>query len=233
MEALADHFAGVRRHLAGRARARARAPAPASLERALTLGVGSVVPWLIFDVAFAELALGRPERARDRLEAAARARRGAHRLRHGVGAVPARRNRTTARLTAAPRPRRSGRDHRRTARQSLPRDSRRASPKAAWPPRAATGRSLNSTRSRTSTPAPRAATRPTCPACLDALAEIAAGLKRHVDAARLLRRRRARPGRDRHRPRPPRGRALGGDRPPATRRAADRPTRRHAPRAPN
>ena len=160
MEALADHFVAFADVWQGEP-ARALGHQPASLERAFALGVGSVVPWLIYDVAFAELALGRPEHARDALREMLSLVEGRHRLRHGVGAVPARRDGAAAR-----RRRRRGHgnaraDHRRAARQSTPRDVQRASPKAAWPPRAAIGRSPNSTRWRTSTPAPRAATRPT------------------------------------------------------------------------
>ncbi len=66
MEALADHFTALADVWQGEP-ARALAHERASLERALTLGAGSVVPWLIYDIAFAELALGRPERARDAL----------------------------------------------------------------------------------------------------------------------------------------------------------------------
>ena len=66
MEALADHFMAFADVWQGEP-ARALEHQRASLERALTLGAGSVVPWLIYDVAFAELALGRPEHARDAL----------------------------------------------------------------------------------------------------------------------------------------------------------------------
>ena len=80
-----------------------------------------------------------------------------------LGAVPPRRNRTAARRRQRRGHGTAGPDHRRAARQSPPRDGPRASPKVASPPRVATGRSPNTTRWRTSMPAPRAATRPTSP----------------------------------------------------------------------
>lgn len=67
MEALADHFMAFADVWQGEP-ARALEHQRASLERASALDAGSVVPWLIYDVAFAELALGRPEHARDALE---------------------------------------------------------------------------------------------------------------------------------------------------------------------
>jgi predicted ATPase/DNA-binding CsgD family transcriptional regulator len=63
MSALADHFTALADVWQGEP-ARALEHQRASLERALALGAGSVVPWLIYDIAFAELALGRPEHAR-------------------------------------------------------------------------------------------------------------------------------------------------------------------------
>jgi predicted ATPase/DNA-binding CsgD family transcriptional regulator len=67
MEAMADYaiaFGDVWQGEPERARVRLQA----RLERTLKLGVGMVVPWLLVGIAFAELAAGRCEHARDRLE---------------------------------------------------------------------------------------------------------------------------------------------------------------------
>jgi predicted ATPase/DNA-binding CsgD family transcriptional regulator len=68
LEAIGDHFMAYADTWQGRP-ARALEHQQASLARALTLGAGSVVPWLTLDMSFAEIALGRLEQARDRIEA--------------------------------------------------------------------------------------------------------------------------------------------------------------------
>ena len=121
MEALADHFTAFADVWQGEP-ARALEHQRASLERALTLGAGSVVPWLIYDVAFAELALGRPEHARDALADMLPLVEG--RIAFGTawalcllagGEAAARRRRRRGHGSARP-------DHRRAARQSTLRD---------------------------------------------------------------------------------------------------------------
>ena len=160
---------------------------PGRLERTLRLGAGIAVPYLLIAIAFAELAAGRLEQARDRLEGLVALVEGRDAAMTtwalspaGGGAAPAGGRRRRVHGAPGPGERRAELGHR------LLRDARRASPSAAWPPRAGSGRTPSSTRSRTSTPASRAATRPTCPACLDALAEVAAGLGADEDAVRLF-----------------------------------------------
>jgi predicted ATPase/DNA-binding CsgD family transcriptional regulator len=67
MEALGDHFVAFADVWQGEAE-RARRHQQRSLERARTLGAGSVVPWPVLDIACADLAAGRFAEARQRLE---------------------------------------------------------------------------------------------------------------------------------------------------------------------
>ena len=61
---------------------------PARLERTLRLGAGIAVPCLLFAIACAELAAGRPEQARDRLEGLVALVEGRDAGMHDVGALP-------------------------------------------------------------------------------------------------------------------------------------------------
>ena len=184
MEALADHFVAFAGTWQGEP-GRALEHQPASLERALTLGVGSVVPWLIYDGAFAELALGRPERARDALL-------------EMLGLVEGRMAYGTAWALCLLA----------ETQRLLGDDSAEAIASQAQTTAERLGNRLSATLARL-TQGRLAAARgdwqlaqhhtlahlDACaegghttyvPACLDALAEIAAGLHRNVDAARLL-----------------------------------------------
>ena len=87
---------GAHRRL-GRASERALERVPSQLERALRVGAGMPVPFLMVTLAFAELAAGRLEQARERLEQLGRARRGPQRVHLVVGARHARRDAASAR----------------------------------------------------------------------------------------------------------------------------------------
>ena len=220
MEALADHFEAFADTWQGEP-ARALEHQPASLERALTLGVGSVVPWLIFDGGFAELALGRPERARDALQEMLGLVEG--RMAYGtawalcllaeterlLGDSSAEATASQAQATAE----RLG--NRLSATFARLTQGRLAAARGDWP--------LAQQHALAHLDACAEGGHTTYfPSCLDALSEIAIGLHRYVDAARLSAAAECVRARDRHHPRPPGRPALGGDRPPVTRRAARR-----------
>jgi predicted ATPase/DNA-binding CsgD family transcriptional regulator len=184
LEALADHFAAFSDTWQGEP-ARALERQPASLERALSLGVGSVVPWLIFDGAFAELALGRPERARDALREMLGLVEG--RMAYGtawalcqlaeaerlLGDGSAEATATQAQVTAE----RLG--NRLFATFARLTQGRLAAARGDWP--------LARHHALAHLDACAEGGHTTyLPACLDALAEVATGLHRHVDAVRLL-----------------------------------------------
>ena len=218
MEALADHFVAFADTSQGEP-ARALEHQPASLERALTLGVGSVVPWLIFDRAFAELALGRPERARDALLEMLGLVEG--RMAYGtawalcllaeterlLGDGSAEATASQAQTTAE---RLGNRLFATVARLT---QGRLAAARGDW--RLAQHHALAHLDA-----CAEGGHTTYLPACLDALAEIATGLHRYVDAVRLLAAAERVRATDRHHPRPPGRPALGCDRPPVARRAA-------------
>jgi predicted ATPase/DNA-binding CsgD family transcriptional regulator len=184
MEALADHFAALADTWQGEP-ARTLERQPASLERALSLGVGSVVPWLILDGAFADLALGRPERARDALRemlglvegrmayATAWALCLIAETERLLGEAGAEATATQAQITAE----RLG--NRLFATFARLTQGRLAAARGDWP--------LAQQHALAHLDACAEGGHTTfLPACLDALAEIATGLHRYVDAARLL-----------------------------------------------
>ena len=234
MEALADHFtafADVWQGEPERALERQRA----SLERALKLGAGSVVPMAHLRRRVRRAGAGRPEQARDRLE-------GMLPLVEGRDAfatswalcllaearAPAGGRRRRGHRTARPRRAPSGLGNRLFATRARLTLGRLAAARGEW--------AVAQQHALAHLDACAEGGHTTyVPACLDALAEVAGGapaLRRGRGAA--VRRRRARPGRDRHRPRPAGGAALGRDRPPAARRAAPTGhTRPRAPRAPS
>ena len=230
-EAFADAFAGLVDAWQGEPE-RPLERLPARLERTLRLGAGIAVPYLLFAIAFAELAADRPEQARDRLEGLVALVEGrdaamttwalsllaeAQRLLADEAAeatalaARASAERTRPRLldAATPHPRPPGRrargvDGRPAARARPPRRLRRGRPR--------------DLRARVSGRARRGR----------------GGARRRRGRGAAVRRRRARPRRDRRRPRPARGASTG---PRSTRsfarRSATRSTRPRAPRAPS
>jgi predicted ATPase/DNA-binding CsgD family transcriptional regulator len=184
MEALADHFLALADVWQGEPE-RTLAHQRAALERAQALGAGSVVPWLSLDIAFAELARGRPDRARDRLEQLLPVVEGrfafgtawglcllaeASRLLGDPGAE------ATAREAQACAERLGNRLVATLARLTR---GRLAAARGDWPAaRKHAHAHLDACAQGGHTAY--------VPGCLDALAEVAAGLHHHVDAVRLL-----------------------------------------------
>ena len=156
---------------------------PARLERTLRLGAGNPVPYLLFAVAFAELAAGRPHQARDRLE--------------GLVALVEGRDggMTTWALSVLAESRRLLADEaaEATALEAQASAERRRS---LWTwPRLTLGRLAAARGEWTDARQHALAHLDACvegghatyvPGCLDALAEVAAGIEAHEDAVRLF-----------------------------------------------
>jgi predicted ATPase/DNA-binding CsgD family transcriptional regulator len=155
------------------------------LERTLKLGAGLGVPWLLWAIAFAELAAGRPEHARGRLE----------------GLVPLVRERESfltsyaLGLLAEARRLLSDGGAEATALDAQANGDRIDNRLLATRPRLTLGRIAAARGDWTAAQQHSLAHLDACaegghgtyvPACLDALAEVAAGLHKHEDAVRLF-----------------------------------------------
>ena len=201
---------------------------PGRLERTLRLGAGIAVPYLLIAIAFAELAAGRPEQARDRLE-------GLVALVEGRDAAM-----TTWALSLLAEARRllADGDAEATALEAQASGEGSAIASLRPGPRLTLGRLAAARGEWTDAQQHVLAHLDACvegghatyvPACLDALAEVAAGLGADEDAVRLFaaaERARAEIGMVRV---PPEDGALGGDRRQPARGARRRGVRGGAP----